>query len=121
MEQFYGDAARHDDEFVRARAERMIHLIARLRALPDDRCAFGLTSHMALCLLALDDFRSPRYVIVEALDRRSYSVEYLMPQTSAPWRGARVRGEARSDDEAVQMIVVAMDRSGGWEDRPKHE
>jgi hypothetical protein len=113
MEQFYGDATRHEDEFVRTRAELMINLIARLRALPDDRCVWGLTSHMALCLLSQDDCISPRYVVVEPLDQRCYFVEYLMPRTSVPWRGAYVRGEARSEDEAVQMVVTALDRSGG--------
>ncbi|HEX7839711.1 MAG TPA: hypothetical protein VF469_19685 [Kofleriaceae bacterium] len=121
MEQFYGDATRHEDKFVRDRAELMLSLIARLRALPDDRCVWGLTSHMELCLLSQDTFLSPRYVVVEVLDRRGYFIDYLMPPTSAPWRGARVRGEARSEDEAVQMVLTAMDRSGGWDDVPKHE
>lgn len=115
MDQFYRDTARHEDSFVRKRAELMINLIARLRALPDDRHVWGLTSHMSLCLLSQDDCSSPRYVVVEALDRRCYFVEYLMPRASAPWPSAYVRGEARSEDEGVQMIVTAIDRSGGWD------
>jgi hypothetical protein len=121
MERFYGDAAQHEDDFVRRRARLMLDLIARLRALPDDRCVWGLTSHMSLCLLSQDDCFSPRYVVVEALDRRCCFVEYRMPSALAPWQGAYVRGEARSEDEAVQMIVTAIDRSGGWEEVPKHE
>jgi hypothetical protein len=121
MERFYGDAAQHEGDFVRSRARLMIDLIARLRALPDDRCAWGLTSHMSLCLLSQDDCSSPRYVVVEALAQRCYFVEYLMPPALAPWRGAYVRGEARSEDEAVQMVVIAIDRSGGWDEVPKHE
>jgi hypothetical protein len=81
----------------------MINLIARLRARPDDRCVWGLTSHMALCLLSQDDCISPRYVVVEPLDQRCYFVEYLMPRTSVPWRGglrarrSAKRGRSRPD------------------------
>jgi len=121
MERFYGDAAQHKADFVRSRARLMIDLIARLRALPDDRRVWGLTSHMSLCLLSRDDCASPRYVVVEAVARHCYFVEYLMPPVLAPWRGAYVRGEARSEDEAVQMVVIAIDRSGGWDEVPKHE
>ena len=121
MEQFYGEATQHEDNFVRTRANLMIDLVARLRALPDDRFVWGLTSHMALCLLSQDDCSSPRYVVVEALGQGCYFVEYLMPRALAPWQGACVRGEARSEDVAVQMVITAMDRSGGWDEAPKQE
>jgi hypothetical protein len=49
-----------------------------------------------------------------ALDKRNYFVEYLMPQRVAPWPNAYVRGEARSEDSAVQMIVAAIEKSEGW-------
>jgi hypothetical protein len=41
-------------------------------------------------------------------------VEYLMPERSAPWPHAYVKGEARSEDDAVRMIEIAMDQSEGW-------
>jgi hypothetical protein len=37
-----------------------------------------------------------------------------MPERIAPWPQAYVKGEARSEDEAVRMIEVAMDKSEGW-------
>ena len=56
---------------------------------------------------------SPWFVIIYALDKRDYFVEYLMPNAIAPWLWAYVRGEAYSEDEAVQMILTTMERSGG--------
>ena len=37
-----------------------------------------------------------------------------MPASLAPWPYARVQGAARSAELAVQMIITAMDRCGGW-------
>jgi hypothetical protein len=54
-------------------------------------------------------------VIVVAVDPTSYFIEYLMPAAAAPWPDARVQGEARSEDEAVRMILIAMERSEGWQ------
>ena len=92
----------------------MLDLIARLRALPDERRVYGLTSHYQLCLLAEDTWQSPWFVKVVAIDRRNYRVSYLVPERLAPWRWAYVHGKAESEDEAVRMILIAMDRSEGW-------
>jgi hypothetical protein len=95
----------------------MIDLIAALRACPDPRTAWGLTSHATLCLLAEDTARSPWYVKVIASSPGHICVEYLMPAATAPWPNAYVQGEARSVDEAVAMVLTAMDRCGGWPPR----
>jgi hypothetical protein len=92
----------------------MLALIARLRALPDERCVWGLTSLQRLCLLAHDTYKSPWFVIVVAVSDR-YFIEYLMPAAVAPWPEARVQGEAGSEDEAIRMILIAMERSEGWQ------
>ncbi len=92
----------------------MLDLLDRLRSLPDDRRVFGLTSHYHLCLLAADTYRSPWFVKFLALDKQNYFVEYLMPKQLAPWPGAYVCGEARSAERAVQMILIAMEKSEGW-------
>ena len=87
----------------------------QLRALPDERRAWGLTSHYSLWLLASNTFHSPWYVNFIAIAPTSYRVEYRMPaNASPPWPNALVRGEARSEAQAVEMILVAMDRSEGW-------
>jgi hypothetical protein len=92
----------------------MLALIAGLRAVPDERRLWGLTSHERLCLLSENTSRSPWYVIFVALDTDNVSVEYLMPSEDAPWPDAYVRGHASSVDDAVRMILIGMDRSGGW-------
>ena len=97
----------------------MLDLLERLRGLPNERRVYGLTSVDRLCLLAEDTSASIWYVIISALDEGEwrYFVEYLMPQHSAPWPVAMVRGEARNEDDAVQMIITAMENSEGWSER----
>lgn len=114
LDEFYEKIAGHESHVDREGGRAMLALITRLRGLSDDRRVWGLTSLYRLCLLAQDTYRSPWYVIVSALDRNNYFIEYLMPPALAPWPAAYVRGEAGSEDEAVQMILSALDRSEGW-------
>lgn len=103
-----------ENEHCRNCGKAMLALIARLRSSPDDRRAYGLTSHAHLCLLAEDSYRSPWFVVITALDENNFIVEYRMPAHIAPWPNANVRGEARSVDEAVRMVLIAIEKSEGW-------
>jgi hypothetical protein len=114
---FYREVTQWEKPTSREIGAVMLALIDRLRALPNDRRVFGLTSHLRLCLLAEDTYRSPWFVIISALDSRNYFVEYLMPAHVAPWPHAYVKGEPRSEDDAVRMIEIAMDKSEGWNQR----
>src|SRR3954463_5203532 len=114
LEEFYSEAASSEKPVPHRIGPVMLALIARLRALPGDRSVFGLTSHYRLCLLAEDSWKSPWFVIISALDEHNYTVEYLMPERFAPWPNTRVRGEARSEENAVKMIEIAMSKSEGW-------
>jgi hypothetical protein len=113
IEEFYQWVASSDGA-VSHGGSAMLDLIARLRAAPDARRAWGLTSHTRLCLLASDTHTSPWYVIVSALDHRNFNVEYLMPSSLAPWPHARVTGEAQTVEEAVRKTFIAMERCEGW-------
>jgi hypothetical protein len=114
LDEFYGRARNSDEPVSRKGGQAMLDLIARLRAWPDDRNVFGLTSLNRLCLLSQDTYTSPWFVIVCAVDAQNYYIDYLMPEREAPWPHARVQGEARSVDDAVRMIITAMEKSGGW-------
>jgi hypothetical protein len=96
----------------------MVPLLARLRALADERRVYALTSHCQLCLLAEDSYVAPWLVVIEPHGTPIHSeVDYLMPEGRGPWPQARVRGSAQSEDEAVQMILTAMEASAGWAHR----
>lgn len=118
LEEFYGERGwsepPHEDEG----GQVMLALIERLRALPDERRAYGLTSHCHLWLLAQDTFASPWYVSFIAASSQHYAIEYRMPESEAPWPHAHIRGVATSENEAVQMILTAMEKSGGWSPVP---
>jgi hypothetical protein len=113
LDQFYAEWIRPDGE-IGVDGQAMLDLIAALRACPDPRIAWGLTSLATLCLLAHDPGESSWYVRVIASGHDHYVIEYLMPAASAPWPKAHVKGEAASLDEAVAMILTAMDRCEGW-------
>ena len=114
LDEYYTEVTTWENAVSRDVGRVMLALINRLRALPDERKVFGLTSHLRLCLLAVDSWKSPWFVIISALDQRNYYIEYLMPGRIAPWPRAYVRGEANSENAAVQMILTAMDKSEGW-------
>lgn len=114
LEEFYSEARDSGDYLSRKCGEAMLILLARLRALPDERQIYGLTSHYHLCLLSQDTYTSPWFVKVTAMDEWMYVIEYLMPKDEAPWPYAYVRGEAQSPDLAIRMIITAMEKSGGW-------
>lgn len=114
LDEFYRELSVSDEPVTREIGRAMLSLVARLRGLADERRVWGLTSHYRLCLLAADSYETPSFVRVVALDARNYFVEYLMPERVAPWPRAYVSGEARSEDEVVQMILTGMEKSEGW-------
>jgi hypothetical protein len=114
LDAFYAEKGERLDHVSREGGLAMLELVAALRSHTDKRRVWGLTSHHRLCLLSKDTYTSPWYVIVAALDRRNYFAEYLMPERTAPWAGAYVKGEARSLEDALSMVVKAMDQSEGW-------
>ena len=116
LDEFYQEIAAQEQASGSEGGKAMLELIARLRTLPDQRRIWGLTSHHRLCLLARNTAASPWYVIVAALDPMKYFIEYLMPPAIAPWPTAYVRGEADSEEEAVKMVITAMEMSNGWSD-----
>ena len=117
LDHFYAELAASENTLTREIGRTMLDLIARMREMPEEWRVYGLTSLYRLCLLAEDSYTSPWFVIVSALDARNFTVEYLMPKSVAPWPHAYVRGEARSEDDAVQMLVKAMEKSEGWSER----
>ena len=112
LESFY-EASSPEDDHGSAVGKTMLSLLGKLRELPDDCQAWGLTSHFALWLLNEDRGDSVCWVRVVARFNE-YSIEYRMPDATAPWPEAYVSGRARSEAQAVQMIRTAMLCSGGW-------
>jgi hypothetical protein len=114
LEEFYGEESQSDEPSCREGGKAMLALLTRLGALSDERRVYGLTSLYRLCLLAEDTWMSPWFVIIVASNTRKYYVEYLVPERGTPSPRIYIRGEAHSEDEAVQMILTAMDKSEGW-------
>lgn len=103
------------------RGTTMVRLLERLKAHPDEREAWALTNKWELDLQANDRMQQQQYVSFKAETEHSYTIEYLLPERLAPWPNAWVSGRAYSEDEAVSMILKAMDLSGGWQKRETGE
>lgn len=95
-------------------AEVMLELLALLRAAKSDYVAYGLTSHLKLCLLSEDNYDSTWWVVVETDVFGYLRVEYLMPPEASPWPGAYVAGRTREPERACEMVLIGMLKSGGW-------
>ncbi len=96
-------------------AAQMIELIPLLEEVCAPVEAWGLLSHERLCLLAVDDFRSPWYVVIAAQAFvGGYDIRYILPAHEAPWPDATVGGHAQTSRDARHMVRTAMVRSGAW-------
>ena len=100
-------------------AEAMLRLLASLRATESDYLAYGLTSHLKLCLLSEDRYDSDWWVVIEPDAFGYLRVEYLMPPEEAPWPGAYVSGRTDDCPKACEMVLTGMLKSGGWTPRPQ--
>jgi hypothetical protein len=116
LDEFYGAIAKNPVGAQTGTA--MLSLIARLRGLAWPERAWGLTSHLHLVLLAEDDDSSPWFIKAVALDPRNFLVEFLLPSGAAPWPRAYVKGEASSEDEALDYLETAFRLTDGWGRRP---
>jgi hypothetical protein len=76
---------------------------------------WGLTSHYSLWLLARDDYRSPWLVEVFALPAEGYRIQYRIPESAAPWSDAFVQGMAKTKEQTLEYILVALDRAGTFD------
>lgn len=121
LDQFFEELTLQEDYAGRDGAKAMLGLISRLRASDCPHRVYGLTSHDRLCLLAEDSYASSWFVIVSALDSNNYRVEYRMPDRLSPWPEAYVTGESHSEDGALRMVLIAMERSEGWLGREHHK
>lgn len=102
-----------------------LDVIAELRNHPATYEVWGLTSHHRLILLAEDDYESLWYVICEihSMPRYEnwkhhdlvYHVSFELPEVTSPWSRGTILGIASSLEEAVQLIILAMKESKGWE------
>jgi hypothetical protein len=93
---------------------RMLELLPLLGQACSGLGVWGLTSHERLCLIAADTQQAPWLVIIEPVPGDEYEIRYLLPGPEAPWDHAMVWGRARSPEEACRMVVVAIERSGGF-------
>ena len=92
----------------------MLNLIEALRKLPNEKTVWALTSLSSLWFLAENNYQSLWLVNIIASDFEFYHIKYRMLDSQAPWPEAWVLGQAKSESEAVKMILIAMKNSGGW-------
>ena len=92
---------------------QILQLLPTLREICEPFEVWGLTSHYTLWLLAADDWQTPWLVSV-CYDVDQYEVNYLMPERTAPFPMAFVRGFRKSVPETAELIRVAIKQCGAW-------
>ena len=122
LNSFYEELAERDNAVWKSAGEAMLGLLKNLHSHPDNKQVYGLISNYMLCFLSENNCNSPRFVTITTPSKRRYHIEFLMPKATAPWRQPTfVRGETHSESEAIEMIIIAMEQSGGWaSDEPEH-
>ena len=83
----------------------MLQLIAGLESVADERAVWVLLSVDRLCLLSRDSYEPPWPVVVE-WTKQGYKVEYS--------HNVRMPGHASTTEEAVERVLLAMDKSLAW-------
>ena len=105
-------------------AEQMIEVIPFIEGVCADHSVWGLLSHFSLLLLAVDDWRSPKYVMVSLEGDWEYAIRYKAPSRDLSHVAAPARisqhwedvGLTRSPAAAAELVHTAMVKSGGWPD-----
>ncbi len=115
IEGYYQELSRSTNNFIRRKGLTIQSLLERLKAELVIDTVWALTSHDRLCFLAENDWRSPWLVIIDAPSESSFEIEYLVPQESAPWPFAYVKGTANCEDDAVNKLKIAFRQCQGWE------
>lgn len=115
LEEFYLDLGQRYPRYTNS-SNAMITLLQSLQALPDSRQFIALTSHSSLCFVPDDSPNAFWWYLVKvaANDKHEYHISCRIPDRIAPWNEARVEGVADSVDQAISMILKAIDYSEGW-------
>lgn len=112
----YEDLGQRPEPAWRMVAEQMLVLIPLLEQVCANVPVWGLISHERLCLLAADNFRSRRYVLIAAQSTAGgYNIAGGTASDDADGPNARVE-HADSAPAAAELVRAAMIRSGGWPD-----
>ncbi|MDO7876749.1 hypothetical protein Q5H93_18535 [Hymenobacter sp. ASUV-10] len=113
MEQFYvqiGEGNSHSQDV----AENMLRFLAMVNEMFKETQLWGLTSLARLVIQNASNWESSWFIIVVSAGAQEYYVEYLLPADKSPWKGAYVKGEAASLEEAKKYLLIAMRESQGW-------
>jgi hypothetical protein len=99
------------------RAAAMLSFIAMVNQTFKVTTLYGLTSLYRLIIQKTDDWQDNWYVQVYYVTViKKFIVEYQMPDSVSPWKGAVISGEASSIEEARDYLIIAMIECEGWED-----
>jgi hypothetical protein len=92
--------------------QRLRELVSRLDTDFPHTDLWAFTSHGYLCLLPTPDLHYPEAIVISAYG--DFLIEYHLPKTIAPWKDARVWGNARDLETLLSYIRIAIDRSQAW-------
>ncbi|WP_300599141.1 hypothetical protein [Niabella sp.] len=92
----------------------MLSFISMINETFIDTTLYGLTSHYALVIQAINRWDHGWFVTVYSIGDKKFQFEYQMTETKSPWKYAIVKGQANTIDEARSYLIIAMTESEGW-------
>lgn len=93
----------------------MTEIINRLNEHLQDKVVLCYTSLNDIILVNEDTWNTPKYVTFFGQSTKDYTIQYLMPKDISPWEYAYVRGKAKSPEQALEYILIAMNNSNAFD------
>lgn len=113
LREFYSEAAMDSDFRIKEIGKAMLEWIERIELALPDLEIWALTSHYRLVLMASETYRGDWSVIIIG-QKGNYRVDYLIPKEDAPWNHAYITGETSDFEEALNMSLIGIEKSGAW-------
>jgi hypothetical protein len=96
-------------------AQKMLALLPGLETMCEGLPVWGMTSHARLWLFPTDDMKARWAVLIDPVfGSTDYLVGYHVPESHGSGLNDLNQAIASTPEEALALIAVAMQRSGGW-------
>lgn len=117
--EFYKKKATMGDELFRKKTEHMANAVRLINKIFKETVLYGETSHLRIGLIPNETENQPRVRIANIGFKEYYYVSFALPKKIAPWDHAWVEGKQVPFEELEKYILLAMKRSGAWDENPE--
>lgn len=77
---------------------------------------YGVTSHDILLIQANDNCEDGWFIAIYGIGGKTIQIEYKMSEMKSPWKGALIKGQTNTIEEAIDYLIIAMVECEGWQE-----